>query len=114
MLTAQSRQKNYADKRRKPLEFNVGDHVFLKVTTITVVGKSIKLRKLSSRYLGPFQILERYGTTAYKLALPPNLANIHVFHMSQLKKYLPDPSHAIKPENVHLQDKMTYELKPIG
>lgn len=88
LLVAQSRQKSHADKRRRPLELEVGDHVFLKVTPISGIGRSLKSRKLSPRYLGPFQILDRIGLVAYRLAFPPNLSQIHnVFHVSQLKKY---------------------------
>lgn len=94
------------------MEFNVGDHVFLKVTPVTTVGKSMKTKKVNPRYLDPFQILDRYGTNAYKVEMPPSLKNIHdVFHVSQLKKYLPYPSHVIEYDNMHLQDNMTYELK---
>ena len=77
LAIAQSRQKSYADKRRRPLEFEVGDHVFLKVTPVTGVGRSIKARKLSPKYIGPFEILERVGPVAYRIALPPNLAQVH-------------------------------------
>lgn len=112
LLTAQSRQKKLCkkEKEKRPLEFNVGDHVFLKMTL--AVGRSMKENKLNPRYLGPFQILEKYGTTAYKIALPPSLANIHdVFHVSQLKKYLLYPLHVLEYENMYFQGNMTYELK---
>ena len=80
---AQSWQKSYPDSLRRLLEFEVEDHVFLKVTPKKgVIGKR---RKLSSRYIGPFEILERVGTVAYRLALPPNLSGVHAaFHVSML------------------------------
>ena len=84
LLAAQSRQKSYADQRRRPLEFDVGDHVFLRVSPTTGVGRSLKTKKLSPKYIGPFQILDRVGPVAYRLALPPNLSRIHnVFYVSQ-------------------------------
>ena len=86
MRTAQSRQKSYLDKRRKDLEFEVGDHVFLRVTLWTGVGRALKSRKLTPRFIGPFQILKRVGPVAYQIALPPSLSNLHnVFHVSQLR-----------------------------
>ena len=113
LITAQSRQKSYADRRRRPLEFEIGDHVFLKVSPVTGVGRSIKVRKLNPKYLGPFEILAKVGPVAYRLALPPNLAQIHdVFHVSQLKKYQPDPSHIIEYENVALQDNLSFVVSP--
>jgi len=114
LLTAQSRQKSYADVRRKPLEFEEGEHVFLKLTPTTGAGRSIKVKKLHPRYIGPFQILSRVGSVAYKLALPPHLSKIHdVFHVSQLKKYVPDPSHVIEQDDIALRDDLTYEVGPV-
>ena len=71
MRTAQSRQKSYADNKRRELEFNVSDHVFLKVSLLKGVMRFGKKRKLSPRYIGPFEILRRCGAVAYELALPP-------------------------------------------
>ena len=65
LLTVQSRQKSYVDKRRRPLKFEVGDHVFLKVMPKRGVVKFGKQGKLAPRYIGPFQVLERVGTVAY-------------------------------------------------
>ena len=82
--------------RRRPLEFEVGDHVFLKVMPKRGVVRSGKRGKLSSRFIGPFEILERIGVVAYRLALPPNMSGVHeVFHVSMLRKYTPDPSHVV-------------------
>ncbi|KAL4396748.1 hypothetical protein AHAS_Ahas01G0122900 [Arachis hypogaea] len=114
MLTAQSRQKSYADQRRKPLEFEEGDHVFLKVTPTTGVGRAIKEKKLNPRYIGPFQILERIGPVAYRMALPSHLSNLHdVFHVSQLRKYTPDASHVLEPESVQLREDLTLPVAPV-
>jgi len=83
LRASQSRQKAYADRRKRPLEFEVGEHVFLRVTRTTGVGRAIHSRKLSPKFLGPYQILRRIGPVAYEIALPPQLANLHpVFHVS--------------------------------
>ena len=96
LLTAQSRQESYADVRRRPLEFEVGDHVFLKVMPKRGVVGFGKRGKLSPRFIGPFEILERVDTFAYRLALPPNMSGVHeVFHVSMLRKYTPDPAHVV-------------------
>ena len=96
LLTAQSRQKSYVDVRRRPLEFEVGDHVFLKVMPKRGVVKFGKRGKLSLRFIGPFEILERVGTIAYRLALPPNMLGVYdVFHVSMLRRYTPDPAHVV-------------------
>ena len=113
LLTAQSRQKSYADKRRKPLEFDAGDHVFLKISPTTGVDRAIKVKKLTPRYLGPYQILERIGPVAYRIALPPSLSNLHdVFHVSQLRKYYNDPSHVLVSDDVPLRDDLTFRVPP--
>ena len=96
LLMAQSRQKSYADVRRRPLEFKVGDHVFYKVIPKRGVVRFDKRGKLSPRFIGSFEILERIGTVAYRLALPPSMSGVHeVFHVSMLRKYTPDPAHAV-------------------
>ena len=97
MKSAQSRQKSYADKRRRPLEFQVGDSVFLKISPFKGIIRFGKRGKLNPRYIGPYEILERVGKAAYRLALPPNVATVHnVFHVSMLKKYVPDKSHVLE------------------
>ena len=91
LLTAQSQKKSYADRRRRPLEFEAGDHVFL-----MGVVRFGKRGKLSPRFIGPFEILERVGTVAYRFALLPSLSGVHeVFHVSMLWKYTPDPTHVV-------------------
>ena len=96
LLTTQSRQKSYADIRRRPLEFEAGDHVFLKVMPKRGVIRFEKRGNLSPRYIGPFEVLERVGAVVYWLALPPSLSSVHeVFHVSMLQKYTPDPTHIV-------------------
>ena len=96
LLRAQSRQKSYVDRQRRPLEFEVGDHVFLKVMPKRGVVRFNKRGKLVPRYIGPFEILDRVGIVSYQLALPPSLSNVHeVFHVSLLRKYTPDPAHVV-------------------
>jgi len=110
MKTSQSRQKSYHDKRRKDLEFQEGDHVFFRVTLVTIVGRALKSKKLTPRFIGLYQISERVGTVAYIVSLPPHLSNLHdVFHVSQLRKYVSDPSHVIPRDDVKVRDNLTIE-----
>nr|KYP44773.1 Retrotransposable element Tf2 [Cajanus cajan] len=110
----QSRQKSYADRRKRPLEFHEGDHVFLKVTPTTRIGRVMKSKKLTPRFIGPYQILKKIGPVAYQISLPPFLSNLHnVFHVSQLRKYISDLSHVIIPDTVQLKDNLTYETMPV-
>ena len=96
LLTAQSWRKSYADRPRKPLEFEVGDHVFLKVMPKRGVVRFDKRGKLSPRYIRPFEVLERVGIVAYWLALLPSLSSVHaVLHVSMLRKYTSDPTHVV-------------------
>jgi hypothetical protein len=113
LVAAQSRQKSYADLRRRELEFEVGTKVFLKVAPMKGVMRFGRRGKLSPRYVGPFEILEKIGAVAYRLALPPNLSGIHnVFHISMLRKYVPDPTHVLESEPLQIQSNMTYEETP--
>ena len=96
LLTAQSRLKSYDGVRRRPLEFKEDDHVYLKVFPKRGVIRFGKRGKLTPRYIGTFKALERVGTIAYRLALPPSLSSVHVvFHVSMLRKYTPDPTHIV-------------------
>lgn len=114
MKTAQSRQKSYADKRRKDLEFAVGDAVFVKIAPMKGVMRFGKRGKLSPRFIGPFEILERVGTLAYRVALPPRLSSVHnVFHVSMLRKYISNPTHVLSYEMLDLTPELSYEERPI-
>src|SRR5262249_39102481 len=114
LLAAQSRQKSYADVRRKDLAFDVGDHVFLKVSPTKGVVRFGQQGKLKPRFIGPFEVLERVGAVAYRLALPPSLDGVHdVFHVSMLKRYLADPSHVVDLPPVAIRPDLSYEEHPI-
>ncbi|KAL0541249.1 hypothetical protein IC582_021291 [Cucumis melo] len=114
MHTAQSRQKSYADVRRKDLEFEIGDKVFLKVAPMKGVLRFERRGKLSPRFVGPFEILERIGPVAYRLALPPSLSAVHdVFHVSMLRKYVPDPSHVVDYEPLEIDENLSYVEQPV-
>ncbi|XP_072071794.1 uncharacterized protein [Arachis hypogaea] len=106
--------KSYADQRRKPLEFEVGEHVFLRVTPATGIGRAIKTKKLNPRYIGPFEVLKRFRPVAYQVALPPHLSNLHdVFHVSQLRKYTSDLGHVLEPKSVELKEILTFQVTPV-
>jgi hypothetical protein len=114
MLTAQSRQKSYADQHRRKLEFKVGDQVFLKVSPMKGVFRFDKKGKLSPRYVGPFEVNEIVGPVAYRVALPPELAGVHdVFHVSTLRKHIPDPLQVVNFKPLRVQENLTYEEMPI-
>ena len=107
---AQSRQKYYADRRRRELCFKVGDHVYLKVTPFKGTQRFREKGKLAPRYVGPFRILVRRGAVAYQLELPKSLSTIHdVFHVSQLKKCLRVPIEATNYEDIDIQPNLSYK-----
>ena len=100
--------------RRRPLEFEVGDHVFLTVMPKGGVVRVSKRGKLSSRFIGPFKILEKIGIVAYQLALPPNMKGVHeVFHVSMLRKYTLDPTHVVDWGQIEVDTDGTFEEGPV-
>ena len=112
---AQDRQKSYADLKREPIEYNVGDNVFLKISPWKGVLRFGKRGKLSPRYIGPYEVIERVGPVAYRLALPIELSQIHnVFHVSMLRRYRSDPSHILQTQPLELKDDLSYEEKPVA
>jgi ribosomal protein L21E len=114
LVTAQDRQRKYADLARKDREFEAGDLVFLKVSPWKGLMRFGKKGKLSPRYIGPFEILKRVRAVAYELALPPNLQQVHnVFHVSMLRKYNPDAKHIVEHETVELQPDLSYVEQPV-
>ena len=115
LKSASDRQKSYADLKRKDIEFQIGDKVFLKVSPWKKILRFGRKGKLSPRFIGPYEIIERVGPVAYRLMLPPELEKIHnVFHVSMLRRYRSDPSHVISPTEVEINPDMSYEEEPIS
>ncbi|GJT54002.1 putative reverse transcriptase domain-containing protein [Tanacetum coccineum] len=111
---ARDRQKSYADVKRKPLEFQVGDKVMLKVSPWKGVIRFGKRGKLNPRYIGPFKIIAKVGTVAYRLELPEKLSRVHsTFHVSKLKKCMADEPLAIPLEEIQVDDKLNFIEEPI-
>ncbi|RVX19278.1 Transposon Ty3-I Gag-Pol polyprotein [Vitis vinifera] len=114
LKTAQDRQKSYADKRRRPLEFEEGDWVFVKVSPRRGIFRFGKKGKLAPRFVGPFQIDKRVGPVAYKLILPQQLSLVHdVFHVSMLRKCTPDPTWVVDLQNVQISENTSYVEEPL-
>ncbi|KAL4282270.1 hypothetical protein GQ457_03G027210 [Hibiscus cannabinus] len=108
------RQKAYADLRRRDIQYKVGEKAFLKVSPWKKISRFGKKGKLSPRIIGPFEVIEKVGPVAYRLALPPEFNKIHdVFHVSMLRKYRSDPSHILEPEEVELYPNLTYQEEPV-
>ena len=115
LLAAQSRQKSYADNRRRDLEFQIGDWVFLKVSPMRGVMRFDRKEKLSPRYIGPYQIVRRIGKVAYELDLPSDLEAVHpVFHVSMLRKCIGDPSRVFPVDDIQVTEELSYEEKPVA
>ncbi|GJV17071.1 putative reverse transcriptase domain-containing protein [Tanacetum coccineum] len=114
LQAARDRQRNYTSIRQKPLEFQVGDRVMLKVSPRKSVIRFGKRGKLNPRYIGPFKILDRISPVAYKLELSEELSNVHnTFHVSNLKKCLSDESLVIPMKELQLDDKLNFVEEPI-
>nr|GEX49753.1 putative reverse transcriptase domain-containing protein [Tanacetum cinerariifolium] len=114
MQAAHDRQKSYADLKRKPMEFQDGDKVMLKVSPWKGVVRFGKRGKLNPRYVGPFKVLERIGDVAYKLDLPEELSRVHnTFHVSNLKKCHADEPLAVPLDGLHFDDKLHFVKEPV-
>nr|GEX17715.1 putative reverse transcriptase domain, ribonuclease H-like domain, aspartic peptidase domain protein [Tanacetum cinerariifolium] len=114
LQAARDRQKSYADVRRKPLEFQVGDKVMLKISPWKGVVHFGKRGKLNPRYIGPFKVLAKVGTVAYRLELPQQQSKVHsTFHVSNLKKCLSDEPLAIPLDELHIDDKLRFVEEPV-
>ncbi|WVZ90039.1 hypothetical protein U9M48_036372 [Paspalum notatum var. saurae] len=114
LRVAQSRQRSYADVRRRDLSFKVDDHVYLKMSPMRGIRRFNMKRKLAPRYIEPFKILEKKGEVTYRLELPPSLSEVHnVFHVSQLKKCLRVPEEQALLEGLEVQEDLTYTEHPV-
>jgi hypothetical protein len=114
ILVAQSRQKSYTDKRRSPLEFNVGDHVYLRVFPMKGVRCFGIKEKLAPHYISLYPIIDKYGPMSYQVELPVKLSGVHnVFHVSQLKRCLKPPTDVVIEDTIPLKPDLTYKAHPI-
>ena len=96
------------------MDFDLGEKVFLKVSPWRGIMRFGNKGKLSPRYIGPYEIIEKIGPLSYRLALPPELSRIHdVFHVSMLRRYRSDPSHVIKDSEVQLSENLSYVEEPV-
>jgi hypothetical protein len=113
-LVAQSRQKSYANHRRRGLSFDVRDFIYLKVSPMRGLCRFKVRGKLAPRFIGPFKILEKRGEIAYQLELPPQLSDVHdVFHVSQLKKCLRVPEEQIPMKDLDAKEDLSYQEYPL-
>ena len=113
LKAACDRQRSYANLKRKYIEYEVGDKVFLKVSMWKKILRFGRKGKLSPRFIGPYEILERVGPVAYRLALPLELAKLHdVFHVSMLRRYRSDPSHILSVQDIQVQEDFTFDEEP--
>ena len=110
---SQDTKKIYAEKGRTHREFKVGDHVFLKVKTNRSSLNMGNCSKLAAKFCGPFEILERIGLVAYMLAFPASMTVHNVFHISLLKKYIPDVNHVIDWNMIQVEQEGTIQVHPV-
>ena len=114
LKVANDRKKSYADMKRKYIRYEVGEKVFLKLSPWKKVLRFGKKGKLSPRFISPYEVIEKVGPIAYRLALPPNLEKIrNVIHVSMLQRYRLDPSHVVSSEIIELRLDLTYEEEPV-
>jgi hypothetical protein len=114
LRVAQTSQNSYDDNQRRPLEFEEGDNVYLKVSPLRGMRRFKVKGKLSPRFIGPFRIFRCVGEMAYQLELPDHLSDVHdVFHVSQLKKCLCVPEEQLPKEELSVQGDLTYTEYPI-
>ncbi|XP_070050580.1 uncharacterized protein [Nicotiana tomentosiformis] len=115
LRTKQSAQKSYADKKARDVTYIVDEKVLLRVSSMKGMMRFRKKGKLSPRYIGPFEMLEKVGEVTYRLVFPPSLSGVHpVFHVSMLQKYYVDLSHVLDFSTVQLNKDLTYDVEPIS
>ena len=113
LKAASDRQKSYSDLKRKDIEYEVGDKVFLQVSPWRKVLRFGKKGKLSLRFIGPYEVLERIRLVVYQLEIPPELAKLHdVFHVPMLRKYCADGSHTLPVQEIQVHAYFSYDQKP--
>ncbi|GJQ92868.1 hypothetical protein Tco_0004007 [Tanacetum coccineum] len=114
MQAARDRQKSYANLKRKPMEFQVGDRVMFKFSPWKWVVRFGKREKQNPRYVGPFKVLEKVRAVAYKLELPQELSRVHsTFHVSNLKKFYSDEPLVVLLDGLHIDDKLHFVEEPV-
>ena len=107
------RQRSYSNLKRNDIEYEVGDKVFLKVSPWKKILRFGRKGKLSPRFIGLYEILERVGLVAYCLALPLELAKLHdVFHVSMLRRYRSDTSHILLVQDIQVREDFTFDEEP--
>ena len=114
LKVATDKQKSYADMKIKDVRYEIGEKVFLKVSPWKMVMRFGRKGKLSPRFIGPYEVIEKVGPVAYRLALPLELEKIHnFFHVSMFRRYKLDPSHVVSSETIELRPDLTYEEEPV-
>ena len=114
LKVATNRQKSYVCSKRKDIQYEIGEKVFLKVSPWKKVMRFGENGKLSHRFIGPYEVMEKVGPMADRLALPSELEKIHnVFHVSMLRRYRLDLSHAVSSETIELRPDLMYEKDPV-
>ena len=110
LKVATNRHESYADMKRKDIQYEIGEKVFLKVSPWKKVMRFGKNGKLSPMFIGLYKVIKKVGPVAYRLALPPDLEKIHnVFHVLMLRRYRSDPSHVVSSETIELRPDLSYE-----
>ncbi|XP_020684299.1 uncharacterized protein LOC110100917 [Dendrobium catenatum] len=113
LKAAQDRQQKYYNQKHRFVEFQVGDFVYVKVSRMKGVSRFGRVSKLSPRYVGPFEILERIGKSTYRLLLSDQLSYVHnVFHISSLKKWISDSDKKLSADEVEIQENLQYKEEP--
>ena len=114
LKVAVDRQKSYVDLKKKDIQYEIGEKVFLKISPWKKVMRFGKKGKLSPTSIGSYEVIKKVGLVAYRVALPPELKKIHnVFHVSMLRRYRSDPPHVVSSEVIELKPDLTYEEEPV-